>query len=301
MWTRGELKELGKRNFKRVYKQSVIVCIIVYLIGAIFDGGYNSANNSIKSSVTYNYEQSTDIGDIYENEGIEDEFDLNNGVTESPQSFLNFSAEGIIVKLFENVFNAIINLYSGISATVMVLITIFIMIVSIVLRMFILNPITIGKNNFFMGNRENERKIGDIFFLYNKSKFIKPSVTMFFVDLFTFLWTLLLVIPGIVKSYEYLMIPYILSENPDMDRKRAFELSKYMMNGQKWDTFVLDLSFIGWNILSSITLGILGIFYVNPYIESTYAELYAVLRGHAIQNEFADINELPGFNEQIND
>ena len=59
--------------------------------------------------------------------------------------------------------------------------------------------------------------------------------------LFQFLWLLLLVIPGIIKSYEYRMIPYILSENPKVSRQRAFEISKLMMNGNKWDTFVLDL------------------------------------------------------------
>ena len=75
---------------------------------------------------------------------------------------------------------------------------------------------------------------------------------MFLKGLFQGLWSLLFVIPGIIKSYEYRMIPYILSENPNISRKRAFEISKQMMKGNKWDTFVLDLSFIGWQILSGI-------------------------------------------------
>ena len=111
---------------------------------------------------------------------------------------------------------------------------------------------------------KEERKIGDIFFLFDKGKFIKPAITMFLVDFFIVLWTFLLVILGIIKSYEYKMVQYILSENPDIDRKRAFELSKHMMNGQKWSAFVLELSFIGWNILSSITFSILGIFLCKP-------------------------------------
>ncbi len=65
-------------------------------------------------------------------------------------------------------------------------------------------------------------------------------------DLYTVLWTLCLIIPGIVKSYEYKMIPYILAENPRILRKRAFEISKNMMDGEKWNAFVIDLSFIGW-------------------------------------------------------
>ena len=102
--------------------------------------------------------------------------------------------------------------------------------------------------------------------------------TMFFRDLYVFLWTLLLVIPGIVKAYQYMMIPYLLAENPEMTKEQAFAESKRMMSGQKWRAFVLDLSFIGWEILSLLTFGLVGIFYVNPYRDSTHAALYEKLR-----------------------
>ena len=104
------------------------------------------------------------------------------------------------------------------------------------------------------------------------------TLTMFLRQLFTFLWSLLFVIPGIIKSYEYRMIPFILAENPDTPYKDAFEMSKKMMMGNKWDAFVLDLSFIGWFILTAITCGILGVFYVNPYKYMTDAELYVALK-----------------------
>ncbi|CEH33812.1 DUF975 family protein [Romboutsia lituseburensis] len=293
MWTRAELKEKAKINFKRLYKQSVIVCIIVYLLGAIFDGGYNSTSNRVENSVTYN--QSQDSGDIYENDAFDEEFNLENKTHSVSEFTEKYSIGGVIENFFEFIFNSIYNLFSGISMAIIVVISICIALIGVVLKVLIFNPIIIGKNNFFMGIREDERKVGDIFFLFKNSKFIKPAITIFFVDLFTLLWTLLLIIPGIIKHYQYFMIEYILSENPDIDRKRAFELSKYMMDGQILETFVLDLSFIGWDILSSITFGLVGIFYVNPYRESTYAELYATLREEAIQNGFTDVNELPGF------
>ena len=66
------------------------------------------------------------------------------------------------------------------------------------------------------------------------------------------------IVPGIVKYYEYLMVPYILAENPNMNQKEVFQISKRMMMGQKWNTFVLDCSFIGWRILEGITLGIVN-------------------------------------------
>ena len=79
------------------------------------------------------------------------------------------------------------------------------------------------------------------------------------------------------------MVPYILGEQPDLDRERIFELSKTMMYGNKWKAFVLDLSFLGWYLLNGITLGILGIFYLNPYVEQTGAALYQTLKSEYLQ------------------
>ena len=73
------------------------------------------------------------------------------------------------------------------------------------------------------------------------------------------------------------MVPYLLADDPNMTRQDAFRLSKELMYGQKWNTFVLDLSFIPWNILSTITFGLVGLFYVSPYQDATYAELYDAL------------------------
>ena len=95
---------------------------------------------------------------------------------------------------------------------------------------------------------------------------------------FLLLWTLLLIVPGIVKSYEYRMVPYILAEQPDISSSDAFAISKEMMQGQKFEAFILDLSFIGWWLGSAITCGLLGIFWTAPYQAATNAELYGNLR-----------------------
>ena len=89
---------------------------------------------------------------------------------------------------------------------------------------------------------------------------------------------MLFVIPGIIKGYEYRMVSYILADQPELSRKEAFQLSKQMMKGQKWNAFVLDLSFIGWYLLCLVTCGIAGIFYVYPYVFATDAELYLALK-----------------------
>ena len=88
------------------------------------------------------------------------------------------------------------------------------------------------------------------------------------------------------------MIPYILAENPKIQRKKAFKLSKKMMKGNKWKTFILDLSFLGWELLSIFTFGLLNIFYINPYKVATTVELYEVLKKQIISQKSEYYEEL---------
>ena len=175
------------------------------------------------------------------------------------------------------------------------------MSVVILLDVFICNPIEVGCKRFYVRNLNESAQVGNVGFAFD-NHYKNITKTMFFRDLYTILWTMLFIIPGIVKSYEYQMIPYLLAENPQMSREQAFAESKRMMSGQKWRAFVLDLSFIGWNILSAITLGILGIFYVQPYMDATHAALYEALRygtpyGAPMNDASNGFNGMPnGFN-----
>lgn len=99
----------------------------------------------------------------------------------------------------------------------------------------------------------------------------------FFVGLFTFLWSLLFVIPGIIKAYSYSMSYYILAENKGKPALQCIEESKQMTDGHKMDLFVLDLSFIGWVLLCTFSLGIAGI-WVLPYMQATYTNVYNSLK-----------------------
>ena len=91
--------------------------------------------------------------------------------------------------------------------------------------------------------------------------------------LYTVLWTLLFVIPGIVKAYAYAMTPFIMAENPEMTAKEAINASKELMDGHKGELFVLDLTFLGWDLLASLTLNI-GCIFLNPYKNAAYAAFY---------------------------
>ena len=149
-------------------------------------------------------------------------------------------------------------------------------LVSSCLRLLVFNPLEVGCRSFFNRNTKAPAEMDEVktgFHPYGRN-----VGAMLLRDLFIFLWSLLFIIPGLIKHYSYRMVPYILAEDPSIGAKDAITLSRQMMDGHKWNTFVLDLSFIGWDLLSALTLGLLGVFYVNPYKYSTGAELYQVLK-----------------------
>lgn len=168
-------------------------------------------------------------------------------------------------------------------------------IVIFAIQFFVLMPYAVGVNRAFMIARKGDVEFKDSLFVFDGKFYINIVITIFLKALFTFLWTLLFIIPGIIKSYEYRMIPYILAENPALSYKEAFELSKKMMYGQKWKTFVLDLSFIGWYILSSLTCGLLNVFWIKPYKLATNIELYVCLKNNLISSDGNVNNKLTGF------
>ncbi|MCR5452245.1 MAG: DUF975 family protein [Lachnospiraceae bacterium] len=165
----------------------------------------------------------------------------------------------------------------GTIVSFVVLISFIVMIFVFLVRIIFFNPLEVGARRFFSFNQQKPADIKELAFAFDNS-FKNVVKIMFFRDLYIFLWSLLFVIPGIVKSYEYRMVPYILSENPELDKEKAFAISKQLMDGEKWKAFLLDLSFIGWWILSAFTGGILAIFYVQPYYEATSATLFEALK-----------------------
>ncbi len=179
-----------------------------------------------------------------------------------------------------NLFNVgmITGLLAGI-ATVVILIV-------LVAKVFVGNLLKMGGYRFFILNQTAQPGIGTLLDGFRSGHYVNIVLTMFLRDLFTALWSLLLVVPGIVKHYEYLMVPYIIAENPVMDYKEAFQISKQMMDGEKMEAFIMDLSFLGWYLLSAVTCGLLAIFYVNPYVQASFAEMYTFNKQKAYQEGY---------------
>lgn len=124
----------------------------------------------------------------------------------------------------------------------------------------------------------NQRKTADLNDLWTPDSYLNKVATLFLRDLFTILWTFLFIIPGVIKAYEYRMVTYILADHPEMSWQEVLNRSKEMMRGNKMKAFFLDLSFIGWILLGVLTLGIVYVFYTQPYMMSTGAALYERLR-----------------------
>ena len=134
--------------------------------------------------------------------------------------------------------------------------------------------------DIYMGVSDGRKpEVGDLF---SQIRNVLPAFcTTFLVGLFTFLWSLLLIVPGIIKDCSYSQAMYILAENPGISPTEAINRSKSMMDGHKMEYFLLSLSFIGWSILGIFTLGILYIWLI-PYMQTTLANYYRSLKGEFI-------------------
>lgn len=171
----------------------------------------------------------------------------------------------------------------------------FMSLVSIALALLVVNVISMGTMTWFHRSIKTEGlKMEEMFWTF-KEDYGGNVLMMFLISLYTALWSMLFVIPGIVKGYSYSLAMYIKSENPNIPASTAIELSKRMTNGHKMDLFVLDMSFIGWGILSAFTLNILGILYVIPYQYASKAFAYEEIKEEALANQVVSEAELYGY------
>ncbi|GAA0736380.1 DUF975 family protein [Clostridium oceanicum] len=173
---------------------------------------------------------------------------------------------------------------------IMFLISLIVLITAI-LRLVLGLAIEIGGRKFFIRAAEGENNTEYLAYCFKEGRYFKVLITMVLRRIYIVLWTLLLIVPGIIKSYAYRMVPYILADNPHIGCNRAIKLSSKMTKGEKFNIFVFDLSFLGWYILGLLALGI-GTIFVNPYREAAEAELYLVLRKRAIEKATVSCSEL---------
>ena len=288
MWERKELKNRAKKVVQKNYWTIVVVCFLIALLTGEFGTSIIGVWQS-EDSMDPNYviHQEVDKIEIQDNE---------------IRAF--FSEENIKEALNETqikVFDAVeANLNSALKPQKYIfkiwdaftyfqfhqtLIGVFLCISSVIAFLFtvlVADPFIVGGRKYFLkARRGSNTKIAVVVEVFQKEHWFNIALIMFLRNIYNALWYLTIV-GGVIKTYEYRMIPYILAENPKIKRKEAFELSKQMMRGNKWKTFILDMSFFGWNFLSVLTFGILSILYVNPYNAATMTELYVALKKQTI-------------------
>lgn len=298
MWKIKELKANARQTVKKNYWTAMIVCFLIALLTGEFgtsivgllqeedsmDPNYviNKENITVNESVNEEKLEAAREKSSNYKEKINQLNDTQLKIFKAVEANLNSitKSQKYIFKIWDAINSFNINqagLGVGLSLAA---------IIAIIFTVIIANPfIVAGKRYFLKARKEENAKMGNMKKVFKKGNWINVSIIMFFKNLYNMLWYLT-VIGGIIKAYEYRMIPYILAENPKIVRKDAFKLSKEMMKGNKWKMFLVDISFIGWSLISIFTYGLLNILYVNPYKEATIAELYMTLRKHAMKEEY---------------
>lgn len=285
MWTRKELKEKAKAAVKRNYWKAVLVSVLLILIGE----GLTPAAAASGSSADYDENEGYVISAGNNAEGWTGEIVVEEGYVTAIETVGQSGDDAATKKQMENelrealneleqIDDSILDSFGAAFLIVFLLAAVVIVTGMIIFEIFIGSPLRVGAGRFMLNGIEDKGNIADLGFAFDHN-YMNAVKTMFFCNLHIFLWSLLFIVPGIYKSYQYRLVEYILAENPHMPRKEVLELSKKMMEGQKWNAFVLDMSFIPWHILNTVTCGLTKIFYVKPYICMTDASLYRAIIG----------------------
>ncbi len=306
IWNRKELK----KNALSVIKKNVWVLLFVGLLMSSVFGEYTITRESNESLDTINRYiiaiQSGNPVDLIVENKENGEKELNEYVDEAVNIALFGSKEGnikdvnkeygithgIFYGFFEfitrsrtelkHVVNSIASIEEKLKLTRLLLI--ISSIGGLLVKIFLINPITIGEYRIFLESRKyKETSIKRIRFCFTRNRYFKVVKSVFRKNLYKILWDAT-IIGGFIKSYSYKMVPYIIAENPLVSGKDAIKISRNMMNGNKWETFKLDLSFAGWHLLQIITFGLAGI-WINTYTRATLGELYTTLRENYVKNK----------------
>lgn len=268
MWTRKEVKDRAKEALRRSYWKIVLVSLLTILLGS--------------SSGNFTVDFSNGFWDGFVNGDSQQQENTIEATLGSVTASINVEELTWADKL-ENLLDSISPVVLAVYLVTFCIIFVIILLIALAVRIFLIQPLLVGVDRFMLKSVDDAATLGEVGYTFEHN--YKNGVkVIFFKELYVFLWSLLFVIPGIYKSYQYHMVSYILAEYPDIPYQEALKRSRDMMEGHKWSAFVLDLSFIGWHMLALVTCGISEIFYVTPYANLTNAALYRRLSDYGVQD-----------------
>ena len=293
-----------KREAKKGFFKKIGVFILITIISLLIIGEKNIDNTAVKIMKTIHngineverINKSENIGfkqniyDVYVDKALSELFEGNNdglikAVREDKNigkcvtvAVTNFFTKGQTqIQIF---INSIIG--KPTQEQLNKAVAIILAVLAILLKIFIINPLNISIARMYLESKSYKVKFGRLKYAFNKEYYLNIVKSVIVLDVYKFLWSLTL-IGGIVKSYSYRMVNFIIAENPKIKPLNALTLSRKMMNHYKMNAFLIDLSFLGWNILRISTIGVAGIL-VDPYYNFTYVEFYYLLRKDYIED-----------------
>jgi len=283
---RKEIKKSARNNIKTKYFRNVI---IVFICTCLLSSGFNYTTKSIVDIETPNEQINLIINNtkITNSEIINQIIDKTNASKLIEKNFENKFTDGVLSTIFNEITKSgsvIFGMLNGLNklifegkvgtGTIIILGNILLFNFTIIC----IKTLEVGKNRYFLEQRKYKNtKIDKLLYTYKIKRNIHIAYILFFKSLYETLW-MLTIVGGIIKHYEYMMIPYILAENPSISKKDAFKLSKELTNNNKWNLFKVDISMLGWTLLKAFTLNLSGIFYSDIYKETIYAQIYMDLR-----------------------
>ena len=304
-----EIKKNAKQSLKKHYLIFVIVCLVAGILGVSYSSSLsilNSEKGAEESASETKYNDSSTFDGLV-NSIFDDYLDSVNKKAENVEEtkdnigVVNLERKnGVLARLVNEistgkVYVTIYNMITSVISSKNIAIGIFVLLVGVV---YILIQVLVNaiyqvsmKRVFMEGRKYDIVKPNRAAFLFKTKKVIKATWTITLALIYKYLWWLT-VIGGIIKSYSYALVPYIVAENPDIKANEAITLSRKMMNGYKFKLFVFRISFIGWDILDILTLGVSGVFFSNPYKEAALAGFYNEIRALSKKNKVENVELL---------
>lgn len=303
MLTRKEMKQKARQSLRKHYLMFVTVCVAAAILGTEFSGSLDGIKiesreeRSPETTVTGIVGRQPNLSDVVldalqgnEEESRELSEELKEQAVQNTKEGRGSAAlgrsRGVLAGFVNSVTSGsiLVTLIAAVNSMVgSAGITVFLFIVlSLLLALgawvFLFNMYTVVSRRIFLEGRVYEKlTIQRFAFLLRVKRWTKVSLTMALASLYQMLWALTIV-GGIIKRYSYFLVPYIAAENPDISPKKAVNLSRRMMHGHKWECFVFELTYWGWDMLGSLTFGLTAIFYSNPYKTAAFSEFYVQMR-----------------------
>ncbi len=292
---RKELKARGRRALKRHYAMFLLLCLVPVILGGeltVFgnltgDGQTQLSTPSDLANAFVAFTVDLALGqEAQREEAIRRTEEDYVAASQVDREAVLGRSDGVLAMLVNKVSSGayLVTLTMGIrslvgnDSAVVVILLLLAMALVLLVEIFVVGVYrTILARMFLEGRCYETLPAHRVWFLMRVKRWCRVGVTQLVVNLFSALWGLTIV-GGVIKYYSYYLVPFLMAENPDLGTLEAITLSRRLMDGHKWECFLLELSFLGWYLLGILTAGILNSLYTVPYMTAVQTEYYVELR-----------------------